>query len=191
MKTRRSSSFNAGSTADIAFLLLVFFLLVTTMQTEVGIQRKLPQLSTETSPAPIADHNILPIYVNASGALMVEQDYLELDELRRVVKTFVDNDKLGTCAYCQGNGLPNLSDSPKKAVVSITSDRNASYATYISIQNEIAAAYNELRNEMALREYGKEFDDLKGEKQEIILRSYPMIVSEAQVELGSEVAAAP
>ncbi|KAB2807036.1 biopolymer transporter ExbD [Phaeocystidibacter luteus] len=191
MKSRRSSSFNAGSTADIAFLLLVFFLLVTTMQSEVGMQRKLPQLSNETPTAPIADHNILPIFVNSKGDLMVNQEYLELDGLRSLVKTFVDNNKLGTCTYCQGDGLENLSDSPKKAVVSITSDRNASYATYISVQNEIAAAYNELRNEMAVREYGVEFDDLKGDVQEIILRSYPMIVSEAQVELGSAVATAP
>lgn len=161
------------------------------MQSEVGIFRKLPQWSDSGSVDIISDRNILDIYINSQGDLMVEGDVISIDELGDRVKDFVDNNGDGTCSYCRGDGDASSSVNPKKAVISLSSNRSTSYATYVSAQNEIARAFRLLREEMARNEYGKALADLSAKQQDIIHHSYPMILSEAQVELGSQVTSEP
>lgn len=171
---------NAGSMADIAFLLLVFFLMVTVIQSEVGIKRQLPRWADGPT-APIADNNILLITLNQNSELMIDDEYKSLDDIQELVISFVDNNRDGSCDYCLGTRLTNLSDNPHKAVVSIASDRGTSYASYISVQNEVAAAINKLREDMAIRVYGETLGDLKPHLQEKVIRAYPLLVSEAEV----------
>lgn len=187
----RSPSVNAGSMADIAFLLLVFFLMVTTLLSEEGIQRKLPRYSESAPTAPIPDHNILPIFINGKGELLIETDYAGLEDLREKVKVFVDNNRDGSCDYCSGTGTDELSDNPREAVISIAADRSASYAVYVSVQNEVAAAYRELREDLSQRLYGKDFSDLMAHDQMVIMDAYPMVISEAEVQMSGTIASQP
>jgi len=189
MPKRALPEINAGSMADIAFLLLIFFLVTTTMDVDSGINRKLPRWTPpEEIPdtPPVKKKNIFTVLVNSSNQLLVEEDYMELRDLRDATKRFLNNNGDGSCTYCQGAGnSPASSDNPLKAIVSLQNDRGTSYKMYISVQNELAAAYNELREELAQRRFGKTFDDLSEAEQNEIKDAYPQKISEAEpVSLG-------
>lgn len=188
MAKRALPEINAGSMADIAFLLLIFFLVTTTMDVDSGINRKLPPWDEEQveNPPPIKKKNIFTVLVNSRNQLLVEDEYMELDELREAAKRFLNNNGDGSCDYCTG-GMRNplSSDNPGKAIISLQNDRGTSYKTYISVQNELAAAYNELREELAQRLYGKSYDDLDDVQQKEVQDAYPQKISEAEpVSLG-------
>lgn len=187
MAKRAVPEINAGSMADIAFLLLIFFLVTTTMDIDSGINRKLPPWNDEqVDPPPIKKKNIFTVLVNSNDQLLVEDQYMEIQDLREATKRFLNNNGDGSCDYCQG-GLqsPASSANPGKAIVSLQNDRGTSYKTYIAVQNELAAAYNELRNELAERRYGLPYDKLDEEQQEFVQEAYPQKISEAEpVSLG-------
>lgn len=193
---------NAGSMADIAFLLLIFFLVTTTIETDAGLDRMLPKLEKEPPPVPpIPQKNILPISINAKGDLLLGDELITLKELRSLTKAFLDNGgalqgDARYCDYCQGERNPKSSDSPAEAVVSLMSNRETTYGVYIAVQNELVAAYNELRNREAQRLYKTDFtlmeaiylksetpkstrEELKG-KIKHIQDLFPMKLSEAQ-----------
>jgi hypothetical protein len=111
---------------------------------------------------------------------------MEIRDLRDATKQFLNNNGDGSCTYCQGAAKSIASsDNPLKAIVSLQNDRGTSYKMYIAVQNELAAAYNELREELAQRRYGKTFDDLSVEEQNEIKDAYPQVISEAEpVSLG-------
>jgi biopolymer transport protein ExbD len=189
MAKRALPEINAGSMADIAFLLLIFFLVTTTMDVDSGINRKLPPWTPpEEMPdtPPVKKKNIFTVLVNSSNQLLVEDDYMEIRDLRDATKQFLNNNGDGSCTYCQGAAKSIASsDNPLKAIVSLQNDRGTSYKMYIAVQNELAAAYNELREELAQRRYGKTFDDLSVEEQNEIKDAYPQVISEAEpVSLG-------
>lgn len=188
MAKRALPEINAGSMADIAFLLLIFFLVTTTMDVDSGINRKLPPWDEEQldDPPPIKKKNIFTVLVNSRNQLLVEEDYMELDDLREAAKRFLNNNGDGSCDYCTGGLRSKLSsDNPGKAIISLQNDRGTSYKMYISVQNELAAAYNELRDELANRLYGKSYDDLDDEQQKEVQNAYPQKISEAEpVSLG-------
>jgi biopolymer transport protein ExbD len=194
-KTKGAKEIDASSMADIAFLLLIFFLVTTTIDQDKGIIHKLPAWSEEPPPddVRINDKNLLEILVNANNQLLVEQEYMELDKLKDIVIKHLDN---------RGK-LPNFSESPQEAVISLKNDRGTNYGTYIEIQNSLKAAYAEVRDKYALtltngsmnyREIDEcsdnedldsakrnSCDDLKKKVQE----EYPMKISEAEpVNLG-------
>lgn len=173
---------NAGSMADIAFLLLIFFLVTTTMDVDSGISTKLPPWEPEMfeDPPPIKQKNLFTVLVNANDQLLVEDEYAEVEQLRDLAKKFLDNNGDGTCEYCQGQGDPTSSDNPQKAIISLQNDRRTSYKTYISVQNELVGAINELRNELAQRQYGSNYDELGAEQQKQIADAYPQKISEAE-----------
>ncbi|MBZ9787388.1 biopolymer transporter ExbD [Psychroflexus sp. CAK57W] len=165
MAKRPAPEVNAGSMADIAFLLLIFFLVTTTIETDSGITRKLPPIDDEQQdPPPLKEKNIFIVLVNAKGDLLVEDEPMAFEDLRDAAITFLDNGG-GTgdeaCNYCQGPGDSNSSDNPVKAVISLQNDRRTEYGTYIAVQNELVAAYNELRNREANRLYGVDFTDME------------------------------
>ena len=180
-KRRGLPEINAGSMADIAFLLLIFFLVTTTMDVDSGIARKLPPMPEENVEIPeIHKKNIFVVLINKNNKILSgigsPTNIIEINgdgsisSLKDDVKTFITN-----------NGRnPNSSDSPDKAVVSLQNQEGTSYKTYIQVQNELTKAYNELRNEKSNVDYGKDFNRLNNEEQKKIKDFYPMKVSEAE-----------
>lgn len=158
MARRATPEVNAGSMADIAFLLLIFFLVTTTIETNAGITTKLPpKLPADMPPPPpVKEKNVLVVVVNKNNQLLVNNQLMELKDVRKTAVEFLDNGGDGSCAYCKGAKNPLSSDNPDKAVISLRNDRETSYKTYISVQNELIAAYNELRERERKRLYPNE-----------------------------------
>ena len=155
MSRRSIPEVNAGSMADIAFLLLIFFLVTTTIESNTGITVKLPPKPQENTPPPppVKEKNVLVVVVNKNNQLLVNNQLKELKDVKQTAIDFLDNNGDGTCAHCKGKRDPLSSDNPDKAVISLRNDRETSYKTYIAVQNELIAAYNELRE----RERQKKF----------------------------------
>lgn len=159
---------NAGSMADIAFLLLIFFLVTTTIETDAGLDRMLPPIEPPETDVVIKQKNIFTVNINKNGQLLVEEELIDLKNLRSKAVAFLDNGGApsGTpdyCNYCKGRRDPSSSDNPGKAIISLRNDRETKYATYITVQNELVAAYNELRNREAQRLYGRDFTEMEAE----------------------------
>ena len=150
MAKRSAPEVNAGSMADIAFLLLIFFLVTTTIEKDSGLNRKLPPIEENEEDVVIKQKNIFTVLLNGKDQLLVEEELMEIKDLRAAAIEFLDNNGDGTCTYCQGARNASSSDNPDKAIISLKNDRETSYATYISVQNELVAAYNVLRNRRAL-----------------------------------------
>ena len=146
---RKSPEVNAGSMADIAFLLLIFFLVTTTIETDSGINRKLPPMEELIDPPVIKERNIFTVVVNKNNDILVEEKPMQLSDVRQAAVDFLDNGGgIGeeACDYCKGSKDPSSSDNPDKAIISLKNDRETEYKVYIAVQNELVAAYNELRN---------------------------------------------
>ena len=150
MAKRSAPEVNAGSMADIAFLLLIFFLVTTTIEKDSGLNRKLPPIEEDVEPPIIKQRNIFTVLLNGKDQLLVEEDLMEIKDLRAAAIEFLDNNGDGTCTYCKGAKKASSSDNPDKAIISLKNERETSYAAYISVQNELVAAYNVLRNRRAL-----------------------------------------
>lgn len=186
MAKRELQEINAGSMADIAFLLLIFFLVTTTMDTDSGIVRKLPPMpepNSEQEDIQIKERNIFVVLVNRNDQLMVEGEQMNIKDLREAAKEFIENPaneaNLPAKEAVTYDFLGTL-EVTKKHVISLQSDNGTSYKTYIAVQNELAAAYNELRDELSLSRFSKKFDDLDKEHQDVIEDVYPMKISEAE-----------
>ena len=202
MARRKSPEVNAGSMADIAFLLLIFFLVTTTIETDSGINRKLPPMEEQIDPPIIRQKNIFTVVVNKNNQLLVEEELTDLKDLRNLAVEFLDNGGGSgeeACDYCQGNKDPRSSDNPDKAIISLKNDRETEYKVYIAVQNELVAAYNVLRNREFSRLYPNEVisyveADLRysdprtsideksslKEKLDVIKALYPQKLSEAE-----------
>ncbi len=174
--SRKLPEINAGSMADIAFLLLIFFLVTTSIDSDKGIPIKLPPKLDENQPDPptIKARNIYEVLINSNNQLLVENNWMNIEDLTENTKRFITN-----------NGVdPNLSENPDKAVISLKNDKGTSYGVYIMVQNELKRAYNELRDEYALNTYGSTYAELrKGSKQQQeVAKKYPQKISEAEPE---------
>jgi len=184
MARRGLQEINAGSMADIAFLLLIFFLVTTTMDVDKGLLRKLPPPVDEpqNEDIKIKQRNILEILINANDQLLVESDYIQVTQLREKAKEFIVNAKdredmpEKEAKEITGEGTVMVS----KQVVSLQNDRGTSYGMYIKVQNELIAAYNEVRDEESKKRFGKIFNDLSEEQQKVIKEIYPQRISEAE-----------
>lgn len=201
MARRSAPEVNAGSMADIAFLLLIFFLVTTTLEKDNGIARQLPPIDkSEIEPPKIKEKNLFIVLVNKNDQLLVNDSPMELEDLRESAIEFLDNggalsNSIEYCDYCKGKRSITSSDNPIKAVISVQNDRLTSYKMYISVQNELVAAYNFLRNRESQRLYGWNFTDVKKEvdagtylgdlgdaqdKLKEIQKLFPLKLSEAQ-----------
>ena len=160
MAKRSVPEVNAGSMADIAFLLLIFFLVTTTIPKDKGLIRQLPPDQPEdVEPPIIKEKNLFIVIVNRNDDLLVENELMELEDLRQAAVDFLDNGGIpagqeGHCNYCQGERSPSSSDNPDKAIISLKTDRETSYQMYVDVQNELGAAYNELRDRESQRVFG-------------------------------------
>ncbi|AXT61271.1 biopolymer transporter ExbD [Aquimarina sp. AD10] len=164
MARRSAPSVNAGSMADIAFLLLIFFLVTTTIETDYGISRKLPPPIDDPVDNVIRKRNIFTVELNQLNELLVEGEKMDVTALKNAAIAFLDNGG-GTgelsCSYCKGEHDIHSSDNPDKAVISVVNNRKTNYETYITVQNELVGAYTILRNREAIRLFGTSFQELE------------------------------
>jgi len=203
MARRENPEINAGSMADIAFLLLIFFLVTTTMNVDSGVSKKLSEKPPpDFVPPIIKEKNIFEVNLNRNNELLVEGERMEIKDLKDAALAFIDNGGgegkidegvvTGPCTYCQGLKDIKSSDHPNKAIISVQSDRGTEYDTYLRVQNELIRAYSELRNRLSKERYGIPFPELEGSykddrsnlslkrKVEDIKKSYPEIISDAE-----------
>ena len=203
MARRETPEINAGSMADIAFLLLIFFLVTTTMDVDSGISKKLSEKPPKDYVPPvIKERNIFEVNINRNNEMLVEGETMQLVDLKDAALKFIDNGggkgktvdgvEGKDCDYCKGDKNPASSDHPNKAIISVQSDRGTEYGMYIKVQNELLRAYTELRNRLALDTYKTSFDELEKaykkdldneklkEKVNYIKTSYPQIISDAE-----------
>ncbi|MBU2927188.1 ExbD/TolR family protein [Winogradskyella psychrotolerans] len=179
---RHSVSVNAGSMADIAFLLLIFFLVTTTISADKGILRKLPPIcDSPDCTADIPDRNLLEIAMNADQQIMIEANIVTLEDVKDSVEAFIDNNGSATCDFCEGKQSKDSSDHPKVAVISLRHDALTKYDLFISVQDEITRAYYDLRMRYAKQVYDKTPDELTKEELIAVQKAYPFIVSEIMV----------
>lgn len=176
-RQRDSAEIPSSSLADIAFLLLIFFLLVTTIDVDTGIGLVLPPAPQENQqPPPIKERNILNILVNEEGLVLMDEEPTPVGQVKTKVKEFIDN-----------NGQnPELSDSPEDAVISIKTSRQTPYSIYIDMFDEVVGAYAELRNAAAQAEFGVNYRALEEDSpaQDKIADMYPKQISIAEPDPG-------
>lgn len=183
---RKLPEYNSSSLADIAFMLLIFFLVTTTMDTDTGIMRMLPPPVPEDTPidddTKVKERNIFVVLINKNDQLLVENKPMDIRYLKDAAKEFIENP-------ARKDNLPEFKETDvpifglipvSKQIISLQNDRGTSYGVYIQAQNELATAYNELRAELALQKFGKRYDDLSEEEQLAIRKVFPNRVSEAE-----------
>lgn len=170
-RDRMNNEINAGSMADIAFLLLIFFLVTTQIVEDKGILVKLPQWSEEEPDITrLKERNVYSVLVNAQNQLLVRGEPTNIANLRENTKLFIANPQKAS----------NLSESPDKAIISLKNDRGTKYATYLQVYNELQAAYNELWEEESQKRFRKPFGDLNLEQRKEIRSAIPLVISEAE-----------
>ncbi len=170
-KTKKIPEINAGSMADIAFLLLVFFLVTTTIQQDAGLRVSLPQWTDEEQEAqPKNKRNVWDVVLTKSDQLFVNGSKMEIEDLReRTIEFLTNNDR-----------NPNLSKSPRHAVISFTIDNGTSYDIYLRTNNELYASYNTIWDQMARDKHGKPWDNISEEEQKEIKKDVPRNIGEAE-----------
>jgi len=171
-RDRMKNEINAGSMADIAFLLLIFFLVTTTIDVDKGITVKLPPWSDEAPEiTQMKTRNVFSVLVNAQDQLLVRGELTDIDDLRERAKEFIANPMR----------RDDLSTSPKNAIISLKNDRGTSYKQYLGVYNELKAAYDELWDDEARKMYGVPYsDDLPLAWKKAIKIKIPMVLSEAE-----------
>jgi len=167
---REATPINTGSMADIAFLLLIFFLVTTTIMSDKGIPAKLPPWTPEKTPQDVRGRNVFSVKINAKDQLLVEGQEGDLELLKHQVKTFIINPERSEA----------FSTDPKNAVISLQNDRSTSFNTYIAVYNELQAAYNEIWDEMSRSKFGQAFEVLDQRKKKSIRDQIPLVISEAE-----------
>lgn len=189
MKRETDNSINLGSTADIAFLLLIFFLVVTTISVDKGLIRKLPEPADKPEKAPpVRERNLLVVLINSRDELMVEQQITNINDLREITSEFLTNPH-------NNEQLPEklLKDIPNfgtyevnQGIISLQNDRNTSYGKYIEVMNELVAAGNIVKNEFSQKHFNKSYDQLSKDEKLIVKKAVPIMISEAEpVRIGN------
>lgn len=171
-RDRMDNEVNAGSMADIAFLLLIFFLVTTTIVEDKGILVKLPPWSDEeVDPTKLNKRNVFSVLVNADNQLLVRGELAEITDLRERAKEFIMNPA----------GSDQFAEAPDVAIISLKNDRGTAYETYLEVYNELKAAYNELWNAESNVRYGVDYsDELSRDKRRAIQEKIPLVLSEAE-----------
>jgi len=182
MNNRESFEINAGSMADIAFLLLIFFIVATTIDVDQGIPRKLPPAS-EITRVVINERNTFVLLVNRNNELLVQNQKMNISDLKKSAKEFIENpynDEHLPDKFEMNVPYIGVISVTKNHIISLQNDRNTSYSAYISVQNELTAAYHELRNELSLKRFKISYSKLDEKRKDAIDMVYPLRISEAE-----------
>ena len=171
-RDRMSNEINAGSMADIAFLLLIFFLVTTTIAEDKGILVKLPPWSDEEPDiTQLKTRNVYSVLVNAQNKLLVRGEEMDIDALKDKTIEFISNPQR----------REDLSEAPNKAIISLKHDRGTSYNTYLEVYNELKAAYYELWDDLSRQKFGIPYsDEMPIAQQKVIKGEIPFVISEAE-----------
>lgn len=184
---RKVPDINSSSTADIAFLLLIFFLITTSMDTDRGLARRLPPPPEEETRDPesikIKERNVLSVFLNSNNDLMCGKNYIDVKDLKARAKEFIANphnevslpEKHSKNIEFFGNIMIT-----ENHVISLLNDRGTSYQAYFEVQNELVAAYNELRDELAQEKWQMNYAELNEDQQKAVRDIYPQRISEAE-----------
>lgn len=199
MSRKESPEINAGSMADIAFLLLIFFLVTTTMNVDSGIMRKIAEKPIDNRIIDIKEKNILQVNINFNNELLVDEKIVQLTDLKQIAIDFIDNGagldvNQKPCDWCKGKQIITSSDHPSKALISINADRNTKYETYISVLDNLNSAYTHLRNKLSVELYNQNYvslledfkksnnnDKLIESKINLIREKYPLLLSDVEI----------
>lgn len=185
-KKRKVPMMNASSSADIAFMLLLFFLMTSSMDTDKGLPRRLPPpvpKEQKNQDVDVKKRNLLVVLISSANQILCGGEYIDIKQLKAKVKDFIENpynsehlpEKVEVDVPYFGNMLVT-----KSHVVSLQNDRGTSYQMYIDVQNELAAAYNDLRNDVSAKKFGKLFAELDEDQQAAVIQIYPQKISEAE-----------
>ena len=174
---------NSSSQADIAFLLLCFFLMTTSMDVDYGITRRLPPpVEQNDDDVKVKERNVMNVLINKNNKLMVNGRPSDISLLKEDAKNFMTphpGDE--TAPEVETKTFDLLGDIlMSKGVISLQNDRGTSYAMYISVQNELARAFNELKEEMAWKHFHKHLDQLNEDQTKAVNDAVPVRVSEAE-----------
>ena len=189
MAKRKVQEINASSMADIAFLLLIFFLVTTTMSVDKGLSRRLPPPlppNMEKKDVEVNKRNILVILINSNNQLMVQGEPLDVRELKDRAKEFILNEARESSlpeivpVDVEIDGKTETYEVTKNHVISLQNDRGTEYQKYLEVQNELVAAYNEIREEFSKKRFGKPYAELTEEQQLAVQDLYPQKISEAE-----------
>ncbi|MCC8145093.1 MAG: biopolymer transporter ExbD [Bacteroidales bacterium] len=187
-KRRKIPQVNSSSSADIAFLLLIFFLITSSLDPKTGIYRKLNASTAEEvlkERMDIEDRNLLTFTIDSVGDILYKDEPITLFEVRDLSKTFIENaDNLEFLPEKEVIQVPEIGEYPvtSRHVISLKINENSKYETYLSVLNELTAAYNQLRNDASNNIFQTSFYNLSPEKQEAIRTIYPLRISELIVE---------
>ena len=186
-KKKKVPEINASSMADISFLLLIFFLVTTTMDTDSGITRRLPPpVEDPDMDVKVKERNILNVMINKYDKLMVNGRPCDISELKDKTRDFitptaVDDENAPEIEWKEIELIGNFKTN--KGVVSLKNDRGTSYMMYIAVQNELAKAFNELKEEVSRRYFKTSYSDLTDkDKIDAVNKAVPVRVSEAEPE---------
>ena len=182
---RKVPGLNQSSTADISFILLIFFLVTTSMDTDSGLSRRLPPMpekDQKVDDQKVNRRNIIIVKINSADRLLAGSEPIDVSQLKDKIREFLTNP----------TNDPNLPEKEEidiegygkypvsKGVISLQNDRGTSYHAYIAVQNELVKAINELRDDFAFKNYGKPFIQLTEEQQDIAKKAIPQNISEAE-----------
>ena len=180
---------NASSQADIAFTVLIFFLVVSTMDIDTGIVRVLPPMAdpkVKQEDIKVKERNLLLVFVSGSGNIMAGGKVISLNALKDKAKEFILNPLDDKDLPEKKPTVLDMPDGSKwtypvsEGVISLQNTRDTSYEVYIQVQNELTRAFNEVRDEVAMVKFGKIFNDLSEEERKVITKAIPMKISEAE-----------
>ncbi len=185
MASKKTPEINSSSTADIAFLLLCYFLMTTTMGTQMGLQRRLPPMpdkNQKQEDQKVNRRNIIIVKINSADKLFAGNEPMDVSMLKEKIKEFLsnpnDDPNLPERVPTDIEGLGSFPVS--KGVISLQNDRGTSYQAYIAVQNELVRAINELRDEFCMAHFGKIYVNCPEDKQEIARKAVPQNISEAE-----------
>ena len=186
---RQVQEIDAGSMADIAFLLLIFFLVATTMNVDTGLVRVLPPMpdpNVKQEDIKVKERNLLLVFVSGSGNILAGGQLIDIRQLKDKAKEFILNPYNDENLPEKEDKELELPDGQKwvypvsQGVISLQNTRDTGYQVYIRVQNELTRAFNEVRDEVAMNKFGKKFADLQEEQRKVITAAVPMKISEAE-----------
>ena len=182
---RKTPGLNTQSTADIAFLLLCYFLMTSTMDQQSGLQRRLPPMpdqNQKTEDTKVNKRNIIIVKINSSDRLFAGDQLLDVSQLKDKIKEFITNPSNDpNLPEREMKNIEGYGEYPvSKGVISLQNDRGTSYRAYIAVQNELVKAINEVRDDFSKQNYGKAYAFLTEDQQKIVREAVPQNISEAE-----------